>query len=46
MLTFPVPVPENASATAEIEGFLNAQGYTRIHRRENDPWRWSRTGCG
>ena len=32
MVTFRVPVPENFSEE-EIEGFLNRQGYTRIHRR-------------
>ena len=35
MVTFPVRVPANFSQQ-EIEGFLNAQGYTRIHRRDGD----------
>ena len=32
MITFRVPIPENFSQ-AEIEGFLNRQGYTRIHKK-------------
>ncbi|MFM1892156.1 MAG: hypothetical protein RLZ44_1233, partial [Pseudomonadota bacterium] len=35
MVTFAVPVPASFSAQ-EIEGFLNAQGYARIHRRDGD----------
>ncbi|MFN3630748.1 MAG: excinuclease ABC subunit A, partial [Casimicrobiaceae bacterium] len=31
-VTFPVTVPENFSE-AEVEGFLSAQGYTRVHAR-------------
>ena len=34
-VTFPVPVPPKFSE-AEIEQFLAAQGYTRIHAREGD----------
>ncbi|MGE5640545.1 MAG: excinuclease ABC subunit A, partial [Clostridia bacterium] len=32
IVTFPVPVPKNFSEK-EIEGFLQAQGYTRLHSR-------------
>jgi len=35
MITFQVPIPENFSE-AEITGFLNRQGYTRIHAKEHD----------
>ncbi len=32
-VTFPVTVPENFTET-EVEGFLSAQGYTRVHARD------------
>ncbi|HKU45692.1 MAG TPA: excinuclease ABC subunit UvrA [Burkholderiales bacterium] len=32
IITFPVPVPKNFTEK-EIEGFLQAQGYTRLHSR-------------
>jgi len=35
IVTFPIGVPKNFSE-AEIEQLLNAQGYTRIHAREDD----------
>jgi excinuclease ABC subunit A len=47
LLTFPVPIPKNFT-TAEIQGLLNAQGYTRIHETRGDTlqviqdrFRWS-----
>ena len=35
LVAFPVAIPESLSS-GEVEGFLNAQGYTRIHRRDDD----------
>ena len=35
LLTFPVPIPKNFSAT-EIKDLLSARGYTRIHERRGD----------
>jgi excinuclease ABC subunit A len=32
LITFPVPIPKNFTEK-EIEGFLQAQGYTRLHSR-------------
>src|SRR5262245_58037047 len=32
IITFPVPIPKNFSEK-EVEGFLQAQGYTRLHSR-------------
>ncbi len=35
LLSFPVPIPKNFSAT-EIKDLLSARGYTRIHERRGD----------
>src|SRR3984893_792497 len=52
LVTFPVPVPKNFSAT-EIKTLLAAQGYTRIHEERGgilqvvqDRFRWSGVDSG